>query len=119
MNRQRVAAFVDVENMAVTLTPSDPARPQRLTRALEQEGDPVIRRAYADWSSASMAAHQRGLLLAGWEPVQVPCFGALSKNAVDVQLAVDAMAALTEAAQANTHVIVSGTAASPTAERQV
>src|SRR5215203_3300557 len=92
----RVALFIDFENLAYRLQEPPPGHARTdLYDALEglcrREGDVVVRRAYADWSSPAAGNGQAELVSHGIEPVQVARFGGQQKNAVDIRLALDAL----------------------------
>lgn len=118
MANDRVAMFIDFENLVYGVENNDAVRNeepdldvdiQRLVRFVRDEGRLVLARAYADWSRASVRQHQRELYVQGIETVHV--FGRRHgnevKNSVDVALAVDAVRSLYER-QFDTFVLISG-----------
>jgi uncharacterized protein (TIGR00288 family) len=117
-NDDRVAMFIDFENLVYGVENNDAVRNdepeldvdiQRLVRFVRDEGRLVVARAYADWSRAGVRQHQRELYVQGIETIHV--FGRRHgnevKNSVDVALAVDAVQSLYER-QFDTFVLISG-----------
>lgn len=93
--RPAVAVFVDLENMA--WSPDGGAAtfdPGRLMAFLERSTRPVLRKVYADWSR--MRDFRTVFLRHGFEQVQCTYVNA-TKNALDMQLAVEALEAAMEA----------------------
>ncbi|HLT40961.1 MAG TPA: NYN domain-containing protein [Enhygromyxa sp.] len=118
MANDRVAMFIDFENLVYGVENNDAVRNeepdldvdiQRLVRFVRDEGRLVMARAYADWSRASVRQHQRELYVQGIETVHVfgRRYGNEVKNSVDVALAVDAVRSLYER-QFDTFVLISG-----------
>src|SRR5690606_6493632 len=118
MANDRVAMFIDFENLVYGVENNDAVRNeepdldvdiQRLVRFVRDEGRLVLAQAYADWSRASVRQHQRELYVQGIETVHV--FGRRHgnevKNAVDVALAVDGVRSLYER-EFDTFVLISG-----------
>ncbi len=118
MANDRVAMFIDFENLVYGVENNDAVRNEepelevdipRLVRFVRDEGRLVMARAYADWSRAGVRQHQRELYVQGIETVHV--FGRRHgnevKNSVDVALAVDAVRSLYER-QFDTFVLISG-----------
>lgn len=94
-SRPAVAVFVDLENMAWSPdTASVPFDLGRMMAYLERSTRPVLRRVYADWSR--MRDFRTPFLRHGFEQVQCTYVNA-TKNAVDMQLAVDALEAVLDA----------------------
>lgn len=101
----RVAMFIDFENLVYGLENNEAARGrgdeltldvERLVRFARDEGRLIIARAYADWRSRSANQHQRDLYVQGIDTINVlgRRHGTEIKNSVDVALAVDAVEAL-------------------------
>jgi hypothetical protein len=89
--RPRVGVFVDLENMAWSPDSANVTFDiARVMAFLERTARPTVRRVYADWSR--MRDFRVGLLRAGFEQVQCTYVNA-TKNALDMQLAVDALEA--------------------------
>lgn len=118
MSNDRVAMFIDFENLVYGVENNDAVRNeepdldvdiQRLVRFVRDEGRLVLARAYADWSRASVRQHQRDLYVQGIETVHVfgRRYGNEVKNSVDVALAVDAVRSLYERSF-DTFVLISG-----------
>jgi len=94
-SRPAVAVFVDLENMAWSPdTASVTFDLGRMMAYLERSTRPVLRRVYADWSR--MRDFRTPFLRHGFEQVQCTYVNA-TKNAVDMQLAVDALEAVLDA----------------------
>jgi hypothetical protein len=81
--RPRIALLIDAENV-----PSEHA--DQIFCAVRSLGDPIIRRAYGDWSTKHLAGWQTVGRVRGIREMQhSPC--ASGKNASDIALAVDAV----------------------------
>ena len=81
--KPRIALLIDAENV-----PSEHA--DQIFRAVRSLGDPIIRRAYGDWSTQHLAGWQTVGRVRGIREMQhSPC--ASGKNASDIALAVDAV----------------------------
>jgi hypothetical protein len=81
--RPRLAVLIDAENSAQAIV-------EPLLARVEALGEPVLRRAYGDWSSASMNGWAKTLCKNAVVPIQQfsPVVG---KNAADIALIIDAM----------------------------
>jgi hypothetical protein len=89
--RPAVGVFVDLENMAWSPDAANVTFDVgRVMAFLERTSRPVVRRVYADWSR--MRDFRTGLLRQGFEQVQCTYVNA-TKNALDMQMAVDALEA--------------------------
>lgn len=72
----------------------------------EVGGRVAVARAYANWASTRHAAHRKQVGDAGIVPVQCGSFGAASKNAADIELAVDALRLADTSPSIETFVII-------------
>jgi uncharacterized protein (TIGR00288 family) len=107
-NEERLALFIDHENVAIG------ARDiglrfdvQPLLDALAERGRLVVRRAYADWNL--FREDRRGLVDGNIELTEIPQRSdSVRKNAADIQMAVDAMELAFTRDFVSTFVIVSG-----------
>jgi uncharacterized LabA/DUF88 family protein len=118
MANDRVAMFIDFENLVYGVENNDSVRHdepeldvdiQRVVRFVRDEGRLVLARAYADWRGPGVRQHQRDLYVQGIETVHVlgRRHGTEIKNSVDVALAVDAIRSLYER-EYDTFVLISG-----------
>jgi len=107
MSSDRVAIFIDFENLVYGVENNDPSATgeppldvdiDRIVAFARDQGRLTLARAYADWRNSSVRQHQPQLYAQGIETVHV--FGRRHdyevKNAVDVALAVDAVRSLFE-----------------------
>lgn len=88
MNREnRVAIFLDAENLTQWIKQDGL---EALLEELSSIGTVVVRKAYARWTNANVAAHQGTLNRLGFEFIHTfhPVSG---KNSADIQIAVDVM----------------------------
>ncbi len=92
-----VAALVDVENVGLDSI-------QWLFDQISDVGRIIVKRAYADWSTAGNKRNQ--LLELGIEPIQQFHSGSKGKNSSDIRLAIDAVDLLHQS-PVDTFVIVS------------
>jgi hypothetical protein len=83
----KVGIFLDAENLA-QFVKSDGGR--KLIAYASDFGDPIIRRAYGDWSQPSLKPHQYILLQGGFQLVHTP-HPVPKKNAADIAMVVDVM----------------------------
>jgi uncharacterized LabA/DUF88 family protein len=103
-SRPALAVFVDLENMAWSPDSASVTFDLgRLMAWLERQGRPVLRKAYADWSR--MRDFRTVFLRHGFEQVQCTYVNA-TKNALDMQLAVDAVEAALDAGDALAGVVL-------------
>jgi uncharacterized protein (TIGR00288 family) len=109
MEEERIALFLDFENLAIG------AREQLrgvfdfkpIADALAERGRVVVRRAYADWSMFGDA--MRDMTRHHIELIEIPQkMGAVRKNAADIKLAVDAIELCYEREYITTFVIGTG-----------
>lgn len=110
MDEERIAVFVDYENLAIGARESldgilfdfGP-----IADALAERGRVVTRRAYADWS---MFDEDRRMLTRNHvELIEIPQrMGAIRKNAADIKLAVDAVELAFERDYVTTFVVCTG-----------
>ncbi|MBI2855923.1 MAG: NYN domain-containing protein [Chloroflexi bacterium] len=94
---RQVAVLIDFENVGLNSI-------QWLFDQISDIGRVIVKRAYADWSTASRARDQ--LLQLGIEPIHLFTSGVSGKNASDIRLAIDAVELLYQA-PVDTFVIVS------------
>ena len=99
-----VAVFVDFENIVLGLP--DGFVVEEVIRALNDRGEVMVRRAYADWGRYKR--HQSQFLEAGITMVFLPSYGVSDKNRTDTAVCVDAMETLFTRPHIDTFVIVSG-----------
>lgn len=99
-----IAVFVDFENIVLGL--KDGFRVEEVLRALNDRGEVMTRRAYADWGRYKR--HQLQFLEAGISMVFLPSYGVSDKNRTDTAVCVDAMEILFTRPHIDTFVIVSG-----------
>jgi uncharacterized protein (TIGR00288 family) len=110
MDEERIALFVDFENLAIGARESSGRNEfdfEPIANALAERGRVVSRRAYADWS---MFAGARDLLTRSHvELIEIPQRkGATRKNAADIKMAVDAVELAFERDYVTTFVICTG-----------
>lgn len=99
-----VAVFFDFEN--IVLGVRDEFRVSTVIDALNERGDVMVRRAYADWGR--YRRHQRQFLEQGVAMVFLPSYGINDKNRTDTAICVDAMEILFTRPHIDTFVIASG-----------
>jgi len=97
MADQQIAVLIDYENVGLTSI-------QWLFDQISDVGRVIVKRAYADWSSASSRRDQ--LLELGIEPIHLFHSTPSGKNASDIRLAIDAIELLYQS-PVDTFVIVS------------
>jgi uncharacterized protein (TIGR00288 family) len=110
MDEERIAVFLDYENLAIGVR--EAARGGRfdfepISNALAERGRVVSRRAYADWS---MFQDARDALMRGQvELIEIPQRkGLVRKNAADIKMAVDAVELAFEREYVTTFVVCTG-----------
>jgi len=110
MEEERIALFVDFENLAIGVREAMGGMEfdfEPIGNALAERGRVVARKAYADWSMFGDARQQ--LTRAHIELIEIPQrMGVSRKNAADIKMAVDAIEAAYERAYITTFVICSG-----------
>jgi uncharacterized LabA/DUF88 family protein len=110
MEEERIAVFVDFENLAIGAREALGAQEfdfEPIANALAERGRVVSRRAYADWSMFSDA--RQSLTRRHVELIEIPQrMGATRKNAADIKMAVDAIELAFERGYVTTFVICSG-----------
>jgi uncharacterized LabA/DUF88 family protein len=99
-----VAVFFDFEN--IVLGVRDEFRVSTVIDALNERGDVMVRRAYADWGR--YRRYQRQFLEQGVAMVFLPSYGIGDKNRTDTAICVDAMEILFTRPHIDTFVIASG-----------
>lgn len=110
MDEDRIALFLDYENLAIGAREDlrgmqFDLRP--LADALAERGRVVVRRAYADWSYFD--DDRRMLTRENVELIEIPQrMGAVRKNAADIKMAVDAIELVFERDYITTFVICTG-----------
>lgn len=110
MDEERIALFLDYENLAIGARESDQVMRfdfSPVADALAERGRVVSRRAYADWS---MFDEDRRMLTRNHvELIEIPQrMGMVRKNAADIKLAVDAIELALEREYVTTFVIGTG-----------
>lgn len=116
MNGKNVALLIDFENLVYGLRNDYPENyenkvdPELLMRVSEEYGQVILANAYADWRGREVNQFQTQLYSLGVELIHVfgRRYGGVTKNAVDVKMAVDAVEMLWKYGHIDTFVIVSG-----------
>lgn len=110
MEEERIAVFVDFENLAIGAREALGAHQfdfEPIANALAERGRVVSRRAYADWSMFSDARQE--MTRRHIELIEIPQrMGATRKNAADIKMAVDAVELAFEREYVTTFVICTG-----------
>jgi uncharacterized protein (TIGR00288 family) len=110
MEEERIALFVDFENLAIGVREALGGMEfdfEPIGNALAERGRVVSRKAYADWGMFSDARQK--LTRAHIELIEIPQrMGASRKNAADIKMAVDAIEVAFERDYITTFVICSG-----------
>jgi len=110
MEEERIALFVDFENLAIGVREALGGMEfdfEPIGNALAERGRVVSRKAYADWSMFSDARQQ--MTRSHVELIEIPQrMGASRKNAADIKMAVDAIELAFERDYVTTFVICSG-----------
>jgi len=110
MEEERIALFVDFENLAIGVREALGGMEfdfEPIGNALAERGRVVTRKAYADWGMFSDARQK--LTRAHIELIEIPQrMGASRKNAADIKMAVDAIEVAFERDYVTTFVICSG-----------
>jgi len=105
--QQRLAVFIDFENIALGLKESSPKFDvRRLLDRLLEKGKVIVKVAYADWSR--FRAYTQDLHEHGIELIEIPRRATTGKNSADIRLVVDAMDLSWSKEHIDTFVIVSG-----------
>jgi uncharacterized LabA/DUF88 family protein len=109
MEDERIAVFIDYENLAIgareDLGVQFDFKP--IADALAERGRVVVRRGYADWTY--FESDRRMLVDNQVELIEIPQRrGAVRKNAADIKMAVDALELAFERAYVTTFVVCSG-----------
>lgn len=99
MADQQIAVLIDFENVGLGSI-------QWLFDQISDTGRVIIKRAYADWSTASSKRNRDKLLELGIEPIHLYHTTAAGKNSSDIRLAIDAVDLLYQS-PVDTFVIVS------------
>jgi uncharacterized LabA/DUF88 family protein len=110
MEEERIALFVDFENLAIGARDALGGMEfdlEPIANALAERGRVISRRAYADWSMFADARH--ALTRSHVELIEIPQRkGATRKNAADIKMAVDAIEVAFERQYVTTFVICTG-----------
>jgi uncharacterized protein (TIGR00288 family) len=110
MEEERIALFVDFENLAIGAREASGGSEfdfEPIANALAERGRVVSRRAYADWSMFSDA--RDALTRSHVELIEIPQRrGVIRKNAADIKMAVDAVELAFEREYVTTFVICTG-----------
>lgn len=110
MEEERIALFVDFENLAIGAREALNGMEfdfEPIANALAERGRVVSRKAYADWSM--FADSRQPLTRSHVELVEIPQrMGATRKNAADIKMAVDAIEVAFERDYVTTFVICTG-----------
>jgi uncharacterized LabA/DUF88 family protein len=113
MEDQRVAIYLDFENLAISAEEVYPSKDKPLVIEpvvdyATTKGNVCIKKAYADWSKDFFAQYQNMLMEQGFELVHLPATNLQGKNGSDVRLAIDVMENLELFQTINTVIIGSG-----------
>ncbi|MDX1468332.1 MAG: NYN domain-containing protein [Acidimicrobiia bacterium] len=110
MEEERIAVFVDFENLAIGARDAFGGMDfdfEPISNALAERGRVVSRRAYADWSMFDSA--RQNLTKSHVELIEIPQrMGVVRKNAADIKMAVDAIELAFERDYVTTFVIATG-----------
>ena len=110
MEEERIALFVDFENLAIGAREALGGMQfdfEPISNALAERGRVVSRKAYADWSMFSDA--RQTMTRGHVELIEIPQrMGATRKNAADIKMAVDAIELALERDYVTTFVICTG-----------
>lgn len=110
MDEERIALFVDFENLAIGAREALNGMDfdfEPIGNALAERGRVVSRKAYADWSMFSEA--RQSMTRSHVELIEIPQrMGATRKNAADIKMAVDAIELAFEREYVTTFVICTG-----------
>ena len=110
MEEERIALFVDFENLAIGARDALGGMEfdlEPISNALAERGRVISRRAYADWSMFADA--RQALTRSHVELIEIPQrMGATRKNAADIKMAVDAIEVAFEREYVTTFVICTG-----------
>ena len=105
-----VALLIDLENLVRGVGDDESIDCETLFQLAEESGRVLVANAYADWRDNRMNQYQTDLYRLGVELIHVLGVrrGGVSKNAVDIRMAVDAISAISTLSHIGTYVIVSG-----------
>lgn len=110
MEEERIAVFVDYENLAIGAREALDGHEfdfEPIGNALAERGRVISRRAYADWSMFTDA--RQALTRRHIELIEIPQrMGATRKNSADIKMAVDAIELAFERGYVTTFVICTG-----------
>jgi len=110
MEEERIALFVDFENLAIGARDALGGMEfdlEPIANALAERGRVISRRAYADWSMFADA--RQALTRSHVELIEIPQrMGVTRKNAADIKMAVDAIEVAFERGYVTTFVICTG-----------
>ncbi|MEE8405573.1 MAG: NYN domain-containing protein, partial [Acidimicrobiia bacterium] len=110
MEEERIALFVDFENLAIGARESLGGMEfdlEPISNALAERGRVISRRAYADWSMFADA--RQAMTRSHVELIEIPQrMGVTRKNAADIKMAVDAIEVAFEREYVTTFVICTG-----------
>ncbi len=113
MEENKVAIYLDFENLAISAEEVYPSkeRPLSLGPIIDfavNKGNICIRKAYADWSKRQFQQYQNMLIEHGFEMIYLPATSAMGKNGSDIRIAIDAMEIMELFQNINTFIIGSG-----------
>jgi len=103
---QRLAVFIDFENIILGIRGGDRFDIQRILARLLEKGKIIVKRAYADWTRYN--EYKQRLHEAAIELIEVPKRELTGKNSADIRLVVDAIDLAYAKSHIDTFVIVSG-----------
>jgi len=103
---QRLAVFIDFENIILGIRGGDRFDLSRILVRLVEKGKIIVKRAYADWTRYN--EYKQRLHEAAIELIEIPKREITGKNSADIRLVVDAMDLAAAKTHIDTFVIVSG-----------
>jgi hypothetical protein len=113
MEDNRVAIYLDFENLAISAEEVYPSKDKPLliepvVDYATTKGNVCIKKAYANWSKDFFAQYQNMLMEQGFELIHLPATNLQGKNGSDVRLAIDVMENMELFQTINTIIIGSG-----------
>lgn len=103
---QRIAVFLDFDNVVLGLPGKSPFNTQAVLDRLLELGKIVIKKAYADWTR--YASDKPGLHQLGFDLVDIPHRSMTGKNSADIRMVVDAMDVVLSKPHVDTFALITG-----------
>ncbi|MEZ6188276.1 MAG: NYN domain-containing protein [Planctomycetota bacterium] len=103
---QRIAVFLDFDNVVLGLPGKSPFNTQAVLDRVLELGKIVIKRAYADWTR--YASHKPELHQLGFDLIDIPHRSMTGKNSADIRMVVDAMDVILSKPHVDTFALVTG-----------